>query len=116
EVPAREEAAQYVDRLERLREPVAPVPLVREPLAMANGPERRCEAERDRDRPRQGQSHRRGMRAAREELDRGDAGRRCEQRVLERAETEHPHTRLPVRDSGLLERMQVEREPGLADE
>ena len=115
-MPAREEAAEHVDRLECLREPVAPVPLVAEPLAMADRPQRGGEAERHGDRPRERQAHRRRVRAAREQLDRRDAGGRCEQRVLERAEAEDAHARLAVGDTGLLERVQVEREPALRDE
>ena len=46
-----------------------------------------------------------------EQEDRADAGAGREDRVLERAEAEHPHARLVARDAEILERLDVDREP-----
>ena len=85
-------------------------------MAMPDRPECGGEADRDGDRPRKRERLRRLRDAAPEQRDRGDARGRCEQRVLECAQTEHAHACLAVGDAGLTERVQVDREPALRHE
>src|SRR5674476_1632729 len=91
-----EQAAQDVDGVEPLPELVAPAGLVVEALAMADGPDRACEADRHRDRPGERQRRRGVGSAHHEQCDRRDARRRGEEGVLERTEAEDAHARLSL--------------------
>src|SRR4051794_35442018 len=111
-----EELAQEVDRVEPLRDSLAPAATAAEAVPEPQGRERESSADGHGDRP--GHRQPRGGRAhvAKEQQDRDDARRRSEQRVLERTEAEHAYARVALVGALLAEGMQVDGEPTAPDE
>src|SRR5512133_788473 len=87
-----------------------PAAFVPDAMPEAERRERRDEAERDGDRPRQREAEARVPRAAREDDHRCKRGGGRQDRVLERAEPEHADARLTGLEPCVLERVAVDDE------
>jgi hypothetical protein len=111
-----EELSDHVDRVEPLSDVVTPAVTASQTVAKPQRRKREHAAGRDGDRPRHRQAGARLVDVVEKQQDRDDAGRRCQQRVLERAEAEHAHPCLAIVDEFLPECMQVDGEPSTRDE
>jgi len=102
-----EQRLENVDRVEHLRQVSAPPGVRADRLTLLDGPQCHNESEWHRDRPRKRQPERRRVPVG-EQLDRDDARRRGEQRVLERTQAEDAHADVVVGQPGRLEGMDVD--------
>ena len=111
-----EELFDDVDRIEPLRDVVAPAIAAAQPVAKPQRREREHAAGRHGDRPGHGQAATRLVDVVEQQQNRNDARGRRQQRVLERAEPEHAHARLAIVHELLPKCVQVDGEPSAGDE
>ena len=111
-----EKLADHVDRVEPLREVVAPAAATAEPVPEPQGRKREHAPGGDGNRPRHRQAGPGLVDVVEEEQNRDDARRWSKERVLQRSQTEHPHACLAIVHELLPECVQVDGEAAASDE